>query len=148
MSDEFRVLATGSRYARHDGPIIRVMNQYYEYFGERLHVAAGGMTGVDSLVEQWAKNRGVRFRRYAVDHAIDGPWPGAGPRRNKRMHDDFQPHEVVAFPGGRGTGSMMAIARRAGTRVNEVRYTGDDWSPGVTKAMQAFDDALAKRRSP
>lgn len=120
--DEYRVLATGSRHARHDGPIVRVMNGYFEKHGKHLTVAAGGMRGVDTLVEQWCEDRGVPFKRYPVDHAIDGPWPAAGPRRNKRMHDDFRPHEVVAFPGGSGTASMMAIARRAETPVNEVRY--------------------------
>lgn len=120
--DEYRVLATGSRYAYRGRPILWVMNGYFnQYFG-RLVVAAGGAPGVDTIVEQWAKDRGVPFKRYAVDHALDGPWPAAGPRRNKRMHDDFKPHEVVSFPGGRGTASMMRIARAAGTKVNEVRY--------------------------
>lgn len=121
-ADEYRIVATGSRYAKSDRPIHQFLFGYVVRYGSRLHVAAGGATGVDTLVEQWACRLGVRFKRYAVDHALDGPWPAAGPRRNRRMHDDFQPHEVVAFPGGRGTESMKAIARHAGTPVTEVSY--------------------------
>ncbi len=34
---------------------------------------------------------------YPVDHALDGPWPSAGPRRNARMLRDGKPDRGLAF---------------------------------------------------
>ncbi|TAJ89686.1 SLOG family protein [Reyranella sp.] len=117
----YRVLATGSRLSVNSGPVDRVLGAYLEKHGLDLRLAAGGAPGIDTLVEEWALSMGVPFKRYAVDHNLDGPWPGAGPRRNQRMHDDFKPHEVAAFPGGKGTASMCRIAEQAGTLVTRVR---------------------------
>jgi hypothetical protein len=116
----YRVLVTGSRDAKNPEPINRVLAVYKARYNGRLELCAGGQRGVDSLAREWAIVNKVPFKAYPVDHDIDGPWPNAGPRRNKRMHDAFKPHEVVAFPGGRGTASMKGIAYRNQTRVTTV----------------------------
>lgn len=80
----------------------------------------GGAPGADDLAEIWAHANSIEVQTYWVDHSLDGPWPGAGPKRNKRMYDSSKPHLVIAFPGGRGTASMVRIARAGGTYVLEV----------------------------
>lgn len=71
----------------------------------------GPYKGVDYWSRQWAIARG---KRHVQVHA---QWKGqgraAGPIRNKKMLDDFEPHYVVVFPGGNGTQSMVEIARKA-----------------------------------
>jgi hypothetical protein len=44
----------------------------------------------------------------------------AGPIRNHRMLDEGKPDLVAAFPGGRGTSGMIALANKAGVEVTEV----------------------------
>jgi hypothetical protein len=73
--------------------------------------------GADILADEWAKARGIPVKPCGVDHAIDGPWPGAGPRRNGRMFATTRPDAVVAFPGDRGTRNMIRQARAAGLPV-------------------------------
>jgi UDP-N-acetylmuramoylalanine-D-glutamate ligase len=40
--------------------------------------------------------------------------------RNKWMLTDGKPDLVIAFPGGRGTASMVNLARAAGVPVTEI----------------------------
>jgi hypothetical protein len=89
--------------------------------------------GADLLADQWAKAAGVVVVPYRVRHDLDGPWPGAGPRRNARMLADARPSLVVAFPGGSGTEGMVSLAEEAGVPV---------WRP--YPSAQQLRDVLAK----
>lgn len=40
----------------------------------------GGAPGTDRFARRWAEERGVTTDPCPVDHALDGPWPAAGPR--------------------------------------------------------------------
>lgn len=80
----------------------------------------GGAKGADSAAGTWALQHGYAVEAYPVDYALDGKWPGAGPRRNARMYASSHPDLVIAFPGGKGTASMCRIARHGGTPVVEV----------------------------
>lgn len=73
----------------------------------------GGASGADRWANVWAHGRNLMTNAYPVDHDLDGPWPGAGPRRNQRMLTASIPDLVVAFPGGRGTADMMRRALRS-----------------------------------
>jgi hypothetical protein len=78
-------------------------------------IVHGGATGADALAREWAILRDVNIDGYRVDHNLDGPWPGAGPRRNARMLRQGKPDLVVAFPSdGPGTRNMLEQARKAG----------------------------------
>jgi YspA, cpYpsA-related SLOG family len=77
-------------------------------------------TGTDQIADQWALERRISIDRYRVNHALDGQWPGAGPRRNARMLRESKPGAVLAFPGGRGTADMCRRARAAGVPVWEA----------------------------
>jgi hypothetical protein len=56
--------------------------------------------------------------RYPVDHALDGPWPAAGHRRNERMLRSAIElsgvHGGIAMPGHNGTKSMCDLLEKAG----------------------------------
>ena len=80
-------------------------------------VMHGGATGADDLAHHWTINRGLEPEPYRVDHALDGPWPGAGPRRNARMLANGKPDCAVAFPGGPGTADMVRRLKEAGVAV-------------------------------
>jgi hypothetical protein len=89
---------------------------------DRLHgsrrftvVIAGGARGADVLAVQWAKDRDIATEIYTADWRRFGR--GAGPRRNKQMLDEGRPDLVVAFPGGKGTAGMTALALTAGIKV-------------------------------
>ena len=92
---------------------------------DRLHAArpftlviAGGARGADTLAAEWAAERGVPIQVYMAEWERLGR--KAGPIRNQRMLDEGKPDLVVAFPGGRGTAGMMALARAAGVEVVQI----------------------------
>lgn len=75
--------------------------------------------GADSLADSWAETNYVNCLKVPAK-PNKNPWPGAGPIRNKEMLC-FKPDLVVAFPGGRGTANMVALAREAGINVLEIK---------------------------
>lgn len=76
--------------------------------------------GADKLAREWAESRGVPVDPYPVDHELDGPWPYAGPNRNRRMFSDSDATHGVAFEGGRGTADMVRVMKDAGIPVWEI----------------------------
>jgi hypothetical protein len=88
-------------------------------------IDGGCPTGADQLAHEWATRNGLATERYPVDHALDGPWPAAGPRRNGRMLRESKPDKGVAFPGGRGTADMVKRMKAAGIKVIELQWQGD-----------------------
>jgi hypothetical protein len=72
------------------------------------HVITGGAPGADTLIDAWAEDRCIQP---VVCRAL---WKqqgtAAGPIRNRAM-SELKPDIVLAFPGGNGTASMLAIAR-------------------------------------
>lgn len=110
-----RIIVTGGRHAYNPSIVHDWLDQLLENIhreiGDTLHnllVAQGGATGVDKFVRDWCMKRGVDFVNY--------PYPkqygrAGGPIRNREMAIKHRPYFVVAFPGGKGTRSMMTIAR-------------------------------------
>jgi hypothetical protein len=74
-------------------------------------VVCGGASGADEMAHQWAIAHRIDHRvYYAQWRKFD---KSAGFIRNQRMLDDARPDLVVAFPGGRGTAGMIALAEKA-----------------------------------
>jgi YspA, cpYpsA-related SLOG family len=91
---------------------------------ESLRIRAlchGAAKGADTLAAAYGKQCEGFFETFAypADWTKDGR--AAGPIRNQRMLDEFQPDLVVAFPGGRGTADMVKRARRANIEVLEAQ---------------------------
>lgn len=87
-------------------------------FGSDVILAHGGARGADRMAGDYAKSRGWDVAVFQADWTKHGK--AAGPIRNRHMLHAFRPDIVVAFPGGRGTADMVAIARKAGVVVHEV----------------------------
>lgn len=56
----------------------------------------GVQVSVDMIVDFVARGLGHKIERYPVNHGLDGPWPGAGPARNRRMLS-VRPDRGLAF---------------------------------------------------
>ncbi len=84
-----------------------------------LTVITGGANGADFLAQSWAE---ARLKHLVVFEAQwDKYGKSAGPIRNEQMLKESGPDLVIAFPGGRGTAHMIAISRRDGVPVLEVK---------------------------
>jgi len=77
-------------------------------------VLTGGAPGADSLGARWAHAHGVRTIVIYADWQAHGR--AAGPIRNRKLVW-LRPALVLAFPGGRGTASLVKLAEAAGLRV-------------------------------
>lgn len=69
-------------------------------------LAHGNAIGGDQAIARWTKencNGMVTIATYAVDTRIDGDWPLAGHRRNRRMLIESAARALIAFPGHTGT---------------------------------------------
>lgn len=92
-----------------------------DWFGDGVGVAAvihGDAKGADKASGRWALEQGIPVYAFPADWQKHGR--AAGPIRNLQMLAEGQPDLVVAFPGGRGTGDMVARAMAAGIPVLEV----------------------------
>lgn len=112
-----RVLVCGGRNYWNRKRVAEVLDAGHRKLNFSL-VIQGGAGGADLLASEWAGRRGVLLTTYRADWRRLGK--SAGPTRNRRMLAEGRPDIVVAFPGGRGTRSMVEIAREAGVRVVEV----------------------------
>lgn len=78
----------------------------------------GDAPGADWHADRWAKGRDIAIK------ACPAPWEkygaAAGPIRNAYMLSQHRPDAVLAFPGGRGTEGMVALALKAGAPVWRV----------------------------
>lgn len=65
---------------------------------------------------------GIHVLEYPPIKRLDGPWPGAGPRRNIRMVREGKPTHWGAAVGGNGTAHCVSKLERANvTRVFDLR---------------------------
>lgn len=78
-------------------------------------VIEGGAPGADRLAKAWADRQLIAVETYVAHWRNEGN--AAGPNRNRRMLAEGRPDVVIAFPGGKGTAGMVALARAAGVPV-------------------------------
>ncbi len=90
-----------------------------------LHKAApiaciieGGALGADRFARRWAAEHAVECVTFEADWKSYGR--AAGPLRNARMLHEAKPDVVIAFPGGKGTANMVALAGGYGVPVREI----------------------------
>lgn len=112
---EVRVLVCGGRSYANAEMVERVLETYLgSYPG--LVIASGydpndpRFQGADQLAYEWAGRRNVPRRAYPADWKKYGR--AAGPIRNQHQLTDFEPHCLVALPGGDGTADMCRRARK------------------------------------
>lgn len=76
------------------------------------------LLGVDLQALTWADSNDIPRRRFIADWTTYGR--GAGPVRNRRMLDEFQPALLVVFPGGAGTADCRRAALERNIDILEV----------------------------
>lgn len=93
----------------------------------------GEARGADRMAKQWAQFYRVPLAPFPVDHSKDGPWPAAGHRRNRRMHNQGKPTDAVGFISGkrdtaysRGSQGMADICKLASTYLRIIRDDGEE----------------------
>jgi hypothetical protein len=110
-----RVLLFGSRTFLDPAPIGRLLD------AARPDLVIEGESpggGADILAREQAEARGIVVLPCPVDHALDGPWPAAGHRRNERMFRLRPTHAAgfisgkVGTPFSRGSAGMARICER------------------------------------
>lgn len=84
-------------------------------------VIHGGASGADFLADQWAVDNEIPRSIFKADWSRHGR--SAGPIRNLEMLLATTPDLVIAFPGGKGTANMVAIAKRHGFSAMCVQRT-------------------------
>ena len=113
-----RVLVCGGRDFCNDRLLYRSLHALHALYGVTLLIE-GGARGADRLAREWAVKTGVEVKTYPADWDKHGR--SAGPIRNEKMLLDGKPELVIAFPGGKGTAHMVALAEKAGVQVKTVR---------------------------
>lgn len=116
-----KILVTGGRDYEDYDKFCQVMDRFSPeaqlgWHEKVTHIIHGGAKGADAMADRWARDNGIQPVR--VDALWDVHGRAAGPIRNKAMLDllDRKDDVVIAFPGGAGTASMVAIAQAAGVR--------------------------------
>jgi len=103
-------------------------------------VVTGGCRGVDQDAKEWAISRGIRGQEILADWENLGL--SAGPRRNRQMALIAQ--QCALFPGGKGTASMEAEARKLGLKI--IHAPKPD-TPSPTSTAQPSPDCTGARSS-
>lgn len=119
----FRLLVCGGRTYADADKVHSVLNSYFETHAYKMILIEGGAEGADRLARNWANKLGVPVATVEAQWAwwaTFGERKRAGPARNLAM-TYLEPHECVAFPGGRGTKSMVELAVEAGIVVELVK---------------------------
>jgi len=78
----------------------------------------GGAKGADQIGEDWAISNWQSILVFPADWSTHGK--KAGVLRNTEMLREGKPDVVVAAKGGKGTGHMISIAKKAKVRVIRV----------------------------
>ena len=110
-----KVLVCGGRDFDDGARLREVLNSLHENLGPITCLVHGGARGADSLAGTWATHKGIEVHAHPADWKKHGR--GAGPLRNREMLNSEKPDLVVAFPGGRGTAHMVALAKQHGYNV-------------------------------
>lgn len=115
-----RVWVTGGRDYPDRQALWRVLDELHaNYIIDVIgHGAYPG--GADLYAEQWAKRQQIDYRGYPAKWRAQGG--SAGPRRNRHGLGDFQPHRIVACPGGRGTADCLLAAKELGYTDDEIQH--------------------------
>ena len=95
-----------------------VMSQMMGQRGCPQLIVHGGAKGADTMAGDFASRMAI------TGFAVLPDWSRgkiAGPLRNQKMLDEYKPHVVIAFPGGRGTADMVSRARKSVPIIVEVK---------------------------
>lgn len=119
-----RVLVCGGRQYWDVQHVYNTLTDIDDKRGPITCIIHGGAGGADHHGMMWGQlvahtaKRKIAVRGFTADWGRYGD--AAGPIRNALMLEDGKPDLVVAFPGGKGTASMVKLAKYAGVEVMKV----------------------------
>lgn len=126
-----KILVCGPRVWLEQKPIEKILRE----FPRDTVIVHGAARGADMIAGYVAEFLSFEVRPYPVDHALDGPWPAAGPRRNVRMLRAEHPSADGTFVDvglvftltetlSKGTGHMSKLMRAATPKIDvrEILY--------------------------
>jgi hypothetical protein len=99
-----RVLVCGGRDYSNSDAVWRALDRLV-VDGRKITVIEGGAEGADLWARTWCHKHGVPIITVCAEWEKYGH--AAGPIRNQRMLDEWDPDIVLQFPGGTGTADMV-----------------------------------------
>lgn len=141
----YRVMVTGSRTWTNYELILSTLNDSWIAHNKMVDgvvVAHGGARGADTLARNAARSLGYGDRAFPAEWRTHGPdcdaqcrarqtCKRAGPRRNRRMFENFEPNLVIAFRAdgdSPGTDHAISLAKAANCPVRLVHENGEvEW---------------------
>lgn len=115
--NSLRILVCGGRNYQDKDRVNKILDDLHNSHGIGLMIC-GGAKGADTIAKDWALFRGITCIEVLPNWDKYGK--AAGPIRNKKMLDDYCPHYVIAFPGGKGTENMIEQAENNNFKVFKV----------------------------
>ena len=125
--DMLVVIVCGGRHYQDKSFVFETLSKLRAEAYQLVIVEGGCPTGADAFARDWVKLQTEPGRYHRIQHFTVHPAWGrdgrlaAGPIRNRRMLENYEPDLVLAFEGGRGTKSCIDIARELGVPVRKVR---------------------------
>ena len=113
-----KVLVCGGRDFDDRPRLDAILDNATRFFEKRFCIIHGGARGADDLAGLWARLHGIPVILIPPNWGFYGK--RAGMLRNEWMLNFTEPDLVIAFPGGRGTSGMIALAKKAGVVCYEV----------------------------
>lgn len=83
-------------------------------------VIHGAASGADQMASHWARVNHIKEIACPANWKEHGK--AAGPIRNQQMLDNYKPHLVIAFPGGRGTADTIRRATQANIPCIQIKH--------------------------
>lgn len=108
-----RVLVCGGRDYTDKVRMSRILSRHHI-----SHLIHGAARGADTLAAEWAISRNIPTSPYPADWDKYGK--SAGYIRNSKMLKKGKPDLVIAFPGGKGTASMIRLTKSAKVHLIEI----------------------------
>lgn len=82
-------------------------------------IISGGATGVDTLAEGYAKDKGLSIQIFPADWKTHGP--KAGPLRNKQIVEACEQLVAIWDGNSKGTATTIRMAQKAGKPVRVIK---------------------------
>jgi hypothetical protein len=120
-----RLLVCGGRDYANKEYVDNVLNVFKDTYDIDL-IVEGGAKGADQLAHEWAVTNKIPALRIFAEWNKHGK--SAGYIRNARMLSETSPDIVIAFPGGKGTNNMIALAKKAGVKTVQLKEDSDPLS--------------------
>jgi len=114
------IIAGGRNYKSSDIDYEEIDLAVKDTMHEVTEVFSGGASGADKLGEEWARINEIKVRKFLPDWDKHGR--AAGPIRNEAMAKEA--HTLIIFPGGRGSASMVRLAKKYNLSIYYCGYHG------------------------